>query len=406
MTLRFALLGDHPDGLDMARALAASGRHRLTVYSGLPLGLAELQRHGLEPQPIGDLEEVLADPAIDAVIVAAGPGTRPAQLRRAIQSERHVLCVHPADARPDLAYEADLLQAESGRVLLPLLPEACHPALRRLAELARAAPPRLIEIERWSSEEVLLAEDIETAPPGLPGWDVLRLLGGEIAELFVQTTAAELSLGTPVMLAGHYVSGVLLHATLLPGQASACYRLTLVGPAARTVLEFPDGWPGAAELSYVDEHGQPQCERWPALDPWAALVDELERGVALLASARRLAPGATATQSLAGAEPQLGWQDEVRALELDDAARRSVLRRRSSTLEHVEATEEASFKGTMTLVGCGMIWLGVALLIMSVWLPWLGWLILPAFAVFLVLQLFRWIVPGAPNADRDPSSTA
>ena len=62
---------------------------------------------------LGDLEEVLADPAIDAVIVAGGPSVRAAQLRRALQSERYVVCVHPADDTADLAYEAASIQSEA-----------------------------------------------------------------------------------------------------------------------------------------------------------------------------------------------------------------------------------------------------------------------------------------------------
>lgn len=392
---RFALLGAHPDGLDMARALADSGRHELTVYSGPPLGLAELQRRGLHPQAVGDLEEVLADPAIDAVIVAGGPATRAAQLRRALQSERHVLCVHPADPRPDLAYEAALLQADSGYVLLPLLPEAQHPGIRRLAELARAAAPRLIEIERWSTEEILLEEDLDAGRPGVPGWDVLRLLGGEIAELFTLAAATELLSGQAVLGAGRHVDGSLFQLSLLPQQAVARYRLALVGPAGRTILDFPEGYPGPAELTYTAASGASCRETWPALDPWAELVLVFENAVSAAATAKhRPSPGEVATETLARLDSALGWQDEVRALELDDAARRSVERRRSSTLDFVDATDEAaSFKGTMTLVGCGLIWLGVALLILSVWVPWLAWVIGPAFALFLVLQLFRWIVP-------------
>ena len=133
----FALLGDHADGLEMARALARSGRHEVIVYSGPALGAEYLQRWGLAPRRVGDLEEVLADPAVEAVIVAGSPATRPGQLRRALQSEHHVLCVCPADDSPDLAYEAAMIQADVHTLLLPILPEALHPALRRLAELAR-----------------------------------------------------------------------------------------------------------------------------------------------------------------------------------------------------------------------------------------------------------------------------
>src|SRR5205807_1474328 len=80
--MRFALLGDHRDGLEMARALAASGRHQLSAYSGPSVGAEYLQRWGLEPRRVGDLEEVLADPGIDAVVVAGRPALRPGQLRR------------------------------------------------------------------------------------------------------------------------------------------------------------------------------------------------------------------------------------------------------------------------------------------------------------------------------------
>src|SRR5206468_3648004 len=108
---------------------------------------------------------------------------RAAQLRRGLQSERHVLCVHPADPRPDLAYEAATIQGDTGYVLFPLLSEAQHPGIRRLAALAHAwqeldaeTPPpeglsttrhrpadfpRLVAIERWSSDEVLIDTDGE-----------------------------------------------------------------------------------------------------------------------------------------------------------------------------------------------------------------------------------------------------
>jgi predicted dehydrogenase len=134
--MRFALLGDHPDGVEMARALAESGRHRVIAYTA---ALSEdiLQRWGGAARRVSDMEEVLADPAVEAVIVAGPAAVRPAQLRRALQSERHVLCVHPADDTPEIASEAAMIRNDTGYVLLPLLPEATHPALGRLAEFVQ-----------------------------------------------------------------------------------------------------------------------------------------------------------------------------------------------------------------------------------------------------------------------------
>ena len=140
--MRFALLGTHPDGIDMACALVETGRHQLVAYtSAEPVPDHILRRWGEQAHRLHDLEDLLADPEIDAVIVAGTPDNRTVQLRRALQSERHVLCVHPADQNPDTAYEAAMIQADTQRVVFPLLPEALHPGFHRLADWIRSADP-------------------------------------------------------------------------------------------------------------------------------------------------------------------------------------------------------------------------------------------------------------------------
>src|SRR5262249_41180097 len=89
----------------------------------------------------------------------------------------------------------------------------------------------------------------------------------------------------------------------------------------------------------------------------------------------------------------LTWQDAVRCLELDGAVRRSVHYRRASALEYQEASEEVGFKGTMTLVGCGLLWGILFLLLLSAWPPFFGWLIVPLLVVFLGMQFLRWLIP-------------
>jgi predicted dehydrogenase len=392
--MRFALLGDHRDGVDLACALAASGRHEVGLYCGAPAGLAYLQRHGVNPRSIGDLEELLAEPELEAVIVAGSAAARPAQLRRALQSECHVLCVHPADPSPDVAYEAAMIQADTGRVLLPMLPAALHPGMVRLAELARAEAARLVELEIWSTEEVLWESASADLKPGLPGWDILRFVGGEIGEIYVQSSHAELAPGEPVLVTGRFVNGTLLHAVYLPNQAEARLRVALVTTTGRVTLDFAHGWPGAARLTLADDAGR--AEAWEPFHPWQALIERFEQAV-LAAAVRKPEPGRPDDASLTKSPPLLGWHDELRALELDDAARRSAERGRSNTLDLQEATEEASFKGTMTLVGCSLIWLSVIVLIVSVWVPWLIWLIVPVFGAFLVMQTLRWVVPAQPE---------
>lgn len=390
--MRFALLGDHPDGVAMACALAESGRHRLVVYT-TPLSDKVLRRWGSEVRRVSDVEEVLADPAVEAILVAGHPGVRPAQLRRALQSERHVLCVHPADQTPEIAYEAAMIRNDTGCVLLPLLPETTHPALARLAEFVRGRaglpkPPeevsplgdfRLLIMERGVSGEVLEGVWIAGHKPSFPGWDVLRGVGGEIQEVSAFAEGEELREGEPVLVAGRFERGGLFQVTLLPKEKEPTWRLIAVGSGGRAELLFPLGWDGPACLDWRDAGGEPHEEYWERWDPWPVLVEVFEQAVARTASAK--------------GRPRLAWQDAIRALELDDAARRSVERRRSSTLEYPEATEEVGFKGTMTLVGCSLVWAVLLLLILSVWWPRLGFLILPLLVVFLSLQFLRYFLP-------------
>jgi predicted dehydrogenase len=384
--MRFALLGNHPDGLQMARAMVAAGRHQLVAYTGPAAGAVALRQHGIEAKPVGDLEDVLADPNVEAVIVAGPESARPVQLRRSLQSERHVACVHPADLSPDTAYEAAMIQADTHMALMPLLPHALHPAVARLAELSHAqgppGPARLIVVDWHSSQEALIGGTGARRNPAVPGWEVLYSLAGAIAEISAYAAAEEVSGDEPLLLAGQFENGVVLQAAYLPKLNENC-RFTVIGSQGQSDLLFPAGWTGPAKLTWHTNALPAQELCWDAWDPWPSVVAKFE---ALVQTRRGSATPLEAVSS---------WQQETRCLELDDAVRRSVQRRRASTLEYPEATEEASFKGTMTLVGCAMLWGVLALLILSRWRPLLGWAILPLLVVFLALQFLRWVLPKA-----------
>jgi predicted dehydrogenase len=387
--MHFAILGDHDDGLYIARALAATGRHTLATYSGPTAGVERLRLQGLNPRRIGDVEEVLADPEVEAVVVASRLAHRPALLRRALQSERHVLCVHPADQTPDIAYEAALIQGDTRCVLLPLLPEALHPGVRRLAELVR--PPagpigqvRLLELELTSPDTVVLEADAEKQRHSLPAWNVLRVLGGEIVEVSAFAAREAISPDEPLLLTGRFERGGLFRTSFLPRQGEHRWRLSVSGATGSAELAFPSGWAGPARLRWRNADGKEQEEAFEAWDAWPPLVEVFE-------SALAAANGGGASP---GPGRRVTWEDEIRSLELDDAARRSVERRRVSPLEYPEATEEVGFKGTMTLIGCGVLWASLFLLILSHWVPWLGWAIGPVLVIFLGLQVLRWAIPG------------
>lgn len=377
--MRFALLGSHPDGLEMTCALIESGRHELVAYTS-KLTPEQQRRLGTTAKLVHDLEDVLADPAVEAVIVAGTAANRPTQLRRALQSERHVLCVLPPDDNPDIAYEAAMIQKDTGHVLLPLATEALHPGVARLAEWTQAAdsvlsPIQVIELRRSGP----VSEDAtELLSCFFPDWYILRTIRGEVAEVAAFAEREEWDAAAPLLLTGRFERGGLLQASFVPSGSSR-WSLAVIGSRGRAELVFPIGWPGPAHLHWQDATGELREEAWDIGDPWPTMVEVFE--------------AAMADPKKPPHRPV--WQDAVRSLELDDAARRSVPRRRSSVLEYPEASEEVGFKGTMTLVGCGLLWIILLLVVVANWVPWLKWAVVPVLAGYLILQLLLWVIPRA-----------
>jgi predicted dehydrogenase len=400
--MRFALFGDHPDGLDMARALVESGRHALVYYSGPTDGMQQLTQCNLSPRSVGDIEEVLADPSIEAIIVAGRPAVRAAQLRRALQSERHVLCVHPVDSSPDAAYEAAMMQADTGRLLMPILVEALHPGIASLAKLAQTAQGplgkfQMVAMERRSPHD-LTRVDSTSDRLSLPGWDSLRALRGEIAEVSAFAAHDHSVPDEPILVHGRFEQGGLFHVTLLPRQSARKLHIAIIGTRGQADLDFPAGWPGPAHLSWRDETSAVHEESWASWNPGPLLVETFENALKLLPAPRIHAddghrPSPPKPASPPGPSWHPCWQDAVRSTELDDAARRSIERRRASTLDYQEVSEEVGFKGTMTLVGCGVLWGIILMLILSPWFPSLRWVSVALLAGFLILQGLRWVIP-------------
>jgi predicted dehydrogenase len=385
--MRFALIGDHSDGVEAACALVESGRHQLATYCGPRAGAEALASRGLHPPRVGDLEEVLADPNVEAVIVAGPLSVRSEQLKRALQSERHVLCVYPSDNSADTAYEAAMIQGDTHHALLPLLTHCLHPGVTRLADLVTTAPEglgeiRLLEVRWCLRNEIVTGENPKLS---IPGWGALRRVGGEISEVVALAGTGELSADAPVILGGRFERGGLFQMTFLPKSADDHCEIEIHASRGQASLVLPSGWQGPAHLTWLGASASSGEDHWDSWSPWPELVAAFERAV-------------SETKSVNASDRHIwpSWHDAIRGLELDDAARRSVERGRVSTLEYQEATEEAGFKGTMTLVGCGLLWGMVFLLIMSRWLPQLGWIILPLLAVFILLQFLRWILPRRP----------
>ena len=97
-------------------------------------------------------------------------------------------------------------------------------------------------------------------------------------------------------------------------------------------------------------------------------------------------------------EPSPGLLDGTRAMELAEAAARSLRRARTIDLDYEEMSEVGNFKSVMTSVGCGL--LVAAILVMAIaaagknlgfeWAVYLPWVLPPLLVVFALFQLVRY----------------
>src|SRR5690349_15124980 len=125
--MNFLVLGDGPDELAWAQALADHPEHRLwaaypgfKAYPDLPGAL--------------DLDEALATADVQAVVAGGSGELRSEGLRRAAAAGLPVICLHPPGPNADPYYQVALSRQETGAVVVPDLPGRLHPGLEALRQ--------------------------------------------------------------------------------------------------------------------------------------------------------------------------------------------------------------------------------------------------------------------------------
>ena len=163
-----------------------------------------------------------------------------------------------------------------------------------------------------------------------------------------------------------------------PVHAEPGAQLSVLGSRGRAVVEMPgNGQPWTSELTSADVTEKKSYELWM---PAAAVLAELEA-------------------ALAGGTPRPDWVDAARAVELAETIDRSLVKARTIELYYEDYTEEGTFKGLMTSIGCGLLILALGLMGLvaigdHVGLPYARYwphLLLAGLAVFLVLQLLTLV---------------
>ncbi len=222
--LNIAVLGCGRIGRVHARNVAAHPRARLAVCFDVAREAAEAVASGAGARVAGSIDEVLADPGVDAVLVASSTATHVDLIRRAAEAGKPVLCEKPIDL--DLA-RVDACWREIG-ARDPLVMVGFN---RRFDPSFRALRDRLAAGEIGRLEQVAIISRDPSPPPAeyvagsggmfrdmtIHDLDMARYLAGEIVEVqamgacLIDPAIGEAGDIDAAMLTLRAASGALVH---------------------------------------------------------------------------------------------------------------------------------------------------------------------------------------------------
>jgi predicted dehydrogenase len=177
-------------------AVAARGAARADSYA---------LQHGI-PAAYGSYEELLGDPAVDAVYIPLPNALHGAWTMRALEAGKHVLCEKPFAANAAEADRVVSAAASSGLVVMEAMHYRYHPLVQRMASVIAdgvIGTPR--HVQCWTSWPIPDPGDIRYSfelgggalmDGGCYAVDCLRLLG--LSEPEVTGALADPVGGTPV----------------------------------------------------------------------------------------------------------------------------------------------------------------------------------------------------------------
>ncbi len=348
-------------------------------------------------------EAMVDEQACDVILVGAEAfdEARGEGLRHLVQAGRPLVISQPLTLSMLYAYELDMIRADVGGPLVPFLPDRQHPLVKRLLDAVEGG---LVGVGRLGRLEsiVVVRRMPERSKEHVLAWlardaDLVRLLIGDPQRLStlagVSTDAAYASL--TVEFGGE--AQVPARWQVARGDTPEA-ELTLVGEAGQIRVTIPDSSAGPAVWTWQDVEG---VEEAPPFDG----------GEVILTTLRTLLAGRDAAEvPQASQPPPAAWADAARAIELAETVPRSLARGRAIDLHQEEFSEMGTFKGTMASLGCGLVMVGLLILVvatviggiaheagwalgeqlMSVW----PFVVLAALGGFLALQLLPLLVQG------------
>ena len=393
--MRLAFLGTDPDALSLLAAAIRAGH--VVVWLGEVRSEDADEAGRLVPhrQSSAEWELLLDREFADAVVIGRGTASddlRAEQLKRLATDAAALLVVHPATSSVLTYYEVDMARRESGCVVRHHNPLAGHPVVADLARWLRDGHEAVGRVVQVTCDRAL-AEPAREAVLNHFARDaeLLRAVVGDI-----RSTSA---IG-PRDQKGSYAS--LQVQMAIDGDASARWSvapasggnrgavLTLIGERGTVALLMPadpatgDGWELRTETA-----GREESQELPAWDPAQASIEALATAIASVDDS-----GAAAST----------WETATEAMEVVDAAELSLQKGKSVDVHHQKLTEQLAFRGTMAALGCGVLMLGLLVLVATtllggveaMWgqplIPYWPLVLFGMLALFLLLQAVPLLV--------------
>jgi predicted dehydrogenase len=134
-----AVIGYGYWGPYLARNVAESSELRLeAVCDRDTVQLALFRKRYPDARAVSELDAVLGDPSIEAVVIATPPPTHHSLAKRALEAGKHVLVEKPLATRVDDAHELARIAAANDRVLMPGHTFIYSPAVNTVRDLIRS----------------------------------------------------------------------------------------------------------------------------------------------------------------------------------------------------------------------------------------------------------------------------
>jgi hypothetical protein len=347
--MKLAILGTDSDIVDLAAAARDANHEIVWLGDVRPQDTAAIAPFTTGLADRAGQWELLLDRAIsDAVLV--GRGTAPSELRaerikRIVTEGVPLLVVHPAFESVLPYYEIDMTRRESGDVVQHYNPLIGHPIASQLADWVRVGHPTIGPIHQLTCERRLVTAMREDALAQFArDIELLAAIAGDIRRVTAigpADDAASFASLQIQMTAGGNAS--LRWSVACAPTAGAGMELSLLGEHGIATLQIPDV-AGSRQLDWQLEISELGVRKSEHLEPYDSARAAIER----LAST----VGGSITAQAAAAST---WDSATRAMEVVDAAELSRQKGRTMEVYQQQLTERLAFRGTMAAIGCGLL---------------------------------------------------